>query len=66
MNEDQHLPRWQHLPHMAAPFSYGSAVAGPAFTVRAYPGATWALEEAMERAPAGSVIVVDAGGITVR
>jgi 4-hydroxy-4-methyl-2-oxoglutarate aldolase len=37
-------------------------VAGPAFTVRCYPGATWALEEALELAPPGSILAVDGGG----
>ncbi len=38
-------------------------VAGPAFTVRCYPGATWAMEKALELAPSGSVLVVDGGGV---
>jgi regulator of RNase E activity RraA len=37
-------------------------VAGPAFTVRCYPGATWAMEQALEQAKAGDVLVVDGGG----
>ncbi len=37
---------------------------GPAYTVRCYAGATWALEEALELAPAGSVLVVDGGGFS--
>lgn len=37
-------------------------VAGPAFTVRTYPGATWALEQAIEQATPGDVLVIDAGG----
>ncbi|MBX3427134.1 MAG: RraA family protein [Pirellulales bacterium] len=37
-------------------------LAGPAFTVRCYPGATWALEQALELASPGDVLVVDAGG----
>lgn len=36
-------------------------VAGPAFTVRCYPGATWALERALELTAPGDVLVVDAG-----
>jgi regulator of RNase E activity RraA len=36
-------------------------LAGPAFTVRCYPGATWALERAITLAPPGSVLVVDGG-----
>lgn len=38
------------------------AAAGPAYTVRCYPGATWAMELALEDAKPGDVIVVDAGG----
>lgn len=37
-------------------------VAGPAFTVRCFPGATWALEQALELASPGDVLVVDGGG----
>lgn len=37
-------------------------MAGPAFTVRCYPGATWALEQALELAKPGDVLVVDGGG----
>jgi len=37
-------------------------VAGPAFTVRCYPGATWAMEQALEAAAPGDVLVVDGGG----
>ena len=39
-------------------------LAGPAYTVRCYPGATWALEKALDLAPPGSVLVVDGGGVT--
>jgi regulator of RNase E activity RraA len=39
-----------------------SRIAGPAFTVRCYPGATWALEQALELAAPGEVLMVDAGG----
>ncbi len=34
-------------------------VEGPAWTLRCYPGATYALEQAIESAPPGSVLVVD-------
>lgn len=44
------------------PLVRGMAVAGPAFTVRCYPGATWALEQALELAKPGDVLVVDGGG----
>ncbi|MAE66884.1 MAG: hypothetical protein CMJ18_21715 [Phycisphaeraceae bacterium] len=37
-------------------------LAGPAFTVRCYPGATWAMERALEEAAPGDVLVVDGGG----
>lgn len=40
----------------------GTRIAGPAFTVRCYPGATWALEQALELAAPGEVLMVDAGG----
>ena len=45
------------------PLSPDMRVAGPAFTVRCYPGATWAMEKALELAPPGSVLVVDGGGV---
>lgn len=44
------------------PLAPSMRVAGPAFTVRCYPGATWALEQALELAPPGSVLAVDGGG----
>ncbi|MDC0935291.1 RraA family protein [Pirellulales bacterium] len=44
------------------PLANEMATAGPAYTVRCYPGATWALEKALEAAASGDVIVVDAGG----
>ncbi len=44
-----------------APFS-PVKLSGPAYTVRCYAGATWALEQAIEKAPEGSVLVVDGGG----
>lgn len=37
-------------------------VCGPAFTVRCYPGATYAMEKAIVEAPKGSVIVCDGQG----
>lgn len=43
------------------PIARTMRLAGPAFTVRCYPGATWALEQALELAPAGSVLAVDGG-----
>jgi 4-hydroxy-4-methyl-2-oxoglutarate aldolase len=44
------------------PLSQQMKLAGPAFTVRCYPGATWALEKAIELATPGDVLVVDGGG----
>lgn len=44
------------------PLDSSMAVAGPAFTVRCYPGATWALEKALDLAAPGDVLVVDGGG----
>jgi regulator of RNase E activity RraA len=43
------------------PLSDTFQLCGPAFTVRCYPGATWALEQALELALPGDVLVVDAG-----
>jgi regulator of RNase E activity RraA len=43
------------------PIARDMRLAGPAFTVRCYPGATWALEQAVELAPPGSVLAVDGG-----
>lgn len=44
------------------PLSPEMKLAGPAFTVRCYPGATWAMEQALELASPGDVLVVDGGG----
>jgi 4-hydroxy-4-methyl-2-oxoglutarate aldolase len=46
------------------PLAPAMRLAGPAYTVRCYPGATWALEKALDLAPPGSVLVVDGGGVT--
>lgn len=43
------------------PLAPEMCVAGPAFTVRCYPGATWALEQSLEVAQPGDVLVVDGG-----
>jgi 4-hydroxy-4-methyl-2-oxoglutarate aldolase len=40
----------------------GARLAGPAFTTRTPPGEHRAVREAVERAPAGAVLVVDGGG----
>jgi regulator of RNase E activity RraA len=44
------------------PLQLNMRVAGPAFTVRCFPGATWALEQALELATPGDVLIVDGGG----
>lgn len=44
------------------PLDLGMRLAGPAFTVRCFPGATWALEKALELAAPGDVLMVDGGG----
>ena len=40
----------------------GATLAGPAFTVRTPPGEHRAVREAADRAPAGTVLVIDGGG----
>lgn len=40
----------------------GARVAGPAYTVRCYAGSIITLHKALLHAPAGSVLIVDAGG----
>ena len=40
------------------------SVWGPAYTVQCYPGATYAVEEALEKASPGDVLVVDGEGYT--
>jgi 4-hydroxy-4-methyl-2-oxoglutarate aldolase len=40
----------------------GLHLAGPAFTVKIFPGETFGVLRAIEAAPAGSVVVVDCGG----
>lgn len=44
------------------PLHPSMATAGPVFTVRCYPGATFAIEKALELARPGDVLVVDGGG----
>ena len=44
------------------PLSATFRLFGPAYTVRCYPGATYAMEKAINLAPAGSVIVCDGQG----
>jgi 4-hydroxy-4-methyl-2-oxoglutarate aldolase len=43
------------------PLDPAMRIVGTAFTVRCYPGATWALEQSIERAQPGDVLVVDGG-----
>ena len=50
------------MDHRLRPVCHGARLAGAAFTVRTPAGEQAAVREAAERAPAGSVIVVDAGG----
>lgn len=52
---------FQTVPAGLHPLAPEMSVAGPAFTVRCYPGATWALEKALEQARPGDVLVVDGG-----
>lgn len=40
----------------------GTRFAGPAYTIRTWPGDTLAVLQGIEQAPAGSVLVIDAGG----
>lgn len=44
------------------PMLRGVGLCGPAFTVRIFPGETLAVLRAVATAPAGSVLVIDAGG----
>ena len=44
------------------PLDKGFRLCGPAYTVRCYPGATYAMERAVAEAPAQSVIVCDGQG----
>jgi len=44
------------------PIAPSLRLCGPAFTVRCYPGATYAMERAIAEAPRGSVIVCDGQG----
>lgn len=53
---------FQSLEGGFAPLAPSFRLAGSAFTVRCYPGATWALEQALELASPGDVLMVDAGG----
>lgn len=46
------------------PVDPASRVAGPAYTVRCHPGDNLAIHKAIAEAPAGSVLVIDAGGFT--
>jgi len=52
---------FQTMPAGISPLAPDMSVAGPAFTVRCYPGATWAMEQALEQANDGDVLIVDGG-----
>lgn len=53
---------FQSMQSGITPLAADMKVAGFAFTVRCYPGATWAMEQALEQAKPGDVLVVDGGG----
>jgi len=57
----KHDKAFQSMQSGITPLASDMKVAGPAFTVRCYPGATWAMEQALERAAPGDVLVVDGG-----
>jgi regulator of RNase E activity RraA len=44
------------------PLAPDMRLAGPAFTVRCFPGATWAMEKSLQLASPGDVLVVDGAG----
>jgi 4-hydroxy-4-methyl-2-oxoglutarate aldolase len=44
------------------PLSSQMKICGPAYTVRCYPGATYAMEKAVAEAPVGTVLVCDGQG----
>lgn len=55
--------RFQAMSHKMRAVCPSFKIAGAiAYPVRCYAGATWALEQAIEAAPEGSVLVVDGGG----
>jgi len=53
---------FQSMQSGITPLASDMKLAGRAFTVRCYPGATWAMEQALEKASPGDVLVVDGGG----
>lgn len=55
------LPTEQFMDHTLVPLWEGARLEGPAYTVRLPPGENLALHAAIYRAPAGSVLVVQAG-----
>lgn len=57
----KHGKAFQAMQSGITPLASDMKVAGPAFTVRCYPGATWAMEQALEQAKPGDVLVVDGG-----
>lgn len=57
----EHVARTQVLSHEIRPLWDGARLNGPAYTVLCAPGDNLMLHAAIHRAPAGSVLVVDAG-----
>lgn len=57
----EQVPRSQILSAAIQPLWDGARLHGPAYTVRCAPGDNLMLHAAIHRAPAGSVLVVDAG-----
>lgn len=60
----QHGLKFQTLDARIRPVFTPIAVLGPAYTVQCYAGATFAVEEAIEKAEAGSVLVIAGEGYT--
>jgi regulator of RNase E activity RraA len=58
----EHGKAFQAMDGGIRPLGADMKIAGPAFTVRCFTGATWAMEKALELAKPGDVLVVDGGG----
>ena len=54
--------KWGEVAANIRPIVDGLRVCGPAFTVKAMPGDNLVIFRAIDEAPAGSVLVIDAGG----
>ena len=54
---------FQTMEAVIRPLAPEMRAAGPAFTVRCYPGATWAVEQALELAQPGDMLVIDGGAV---